>query len=212
MQKVSKTPLCIYTVAWPPLKNNLIFVVSWEIMDAKHIVRTGVFYHSISSGATFFAWQYHHRSFNSEKGRPKRYENAINYSVLKPTMFLACTKKLHHAVKLAVLVSASGQTRCFWPAGAGGCVCDRSSCCDRSGQPSRRDIEMLPETVVGQIMAQLSRDTAERLRKSCVFRGALASRWEIPNLSPASLSWLLGSSSSSFHSSDWSKQHISTIP
>lgn len=34
-----------------------------------------------------------------------------------------------------------------------------------------RDIEMLPETVVGQIMAQLSRDTAERLRKSCVFRG-----------------------------------------
>ena len=53
---------------------------------------------------------------------------------------------------------------------------------------------MLPETVVGQIMAQLSRDTAERLRKSCVFRGALASRWEIPNLSPASLSWLLGSS------------------
>ena len=188
MQKVSKTPLCIYTVAWPPLKNNLIFVVSWEIMDAKHIVRTGVFYHSISSGATFFAWQYHHRSFNSEKGRPKRYENAINYSVLKPTMFLACTKKLHHAVKLAVLVSASGQTRCFWPACAGGCVCDRSSCCDRSGQPSRRDIEMLPETVVGQIMAQLSRDTAERLRKSCVFRGALASRWEIPNLSPASLS------------------------
>lgn len=34
-----------------------------------------------------------------------------------------------------------------------------------------RDIEMLPESVVGQIMAQLSRDTAERLRKSCVFKG-----------------------------------------
>lgn len=34
-----------------------------------------------------------------------------------------------------------------------------------------RDIDMLPESVVGQIMAQLSRDTAERLRKSCVFKG-----------------------------------------
>ena len=34
-----------------------------------------------------------------------------------------------------------------------------------------RDIELLPEKVVGQIMAQLSADTAERLRKSCVFRG-----------------------------------------
>lgn len=41
----------------------------------------------------------------------------------------------------------------------------------------RRDIEMLPESVVGQIMAQLSRDTAERLRKSCVFKGMVDLGW-----------------------------------
>lgn len=34
-----------------------------------------------------------------------------------------------------------------------------------------RDIKILPAKVVGQIMAQLSADTAERLRRSCVFRG-----------------------------------------
>lgn len=36
---------------------------------------------------------------------------------------------------------------------------------------------MLPESVVGQIMAQLSRDTAERLRKSCVFKGMVDLGW-----------------------------------
>ena len=34
-----------------------------------------------------------------------------------------------------------------------------------------KDLRLLPPLVVGQMRAQLSADTAQRLRKSCVFRG-----------------------------------------
>lgn len=34
-----------------------------------------------------------------------------------------------------------------------------------------KDLQLLPKQVVGQMRAQLSADTAQRLRKSCVFRG-----------------------------------------
>lgn len=209
-----------------PFKNNLIFAVLWEIKHAKHIVRSGGFYYSISSSAIFFAWQYHHRSFNSEKGRrPKRYENAINCSVLKLTMFSTCTKKLHPAIKLAVLVPRGRQAFFGLPVLAGLFVTvllvatvpgshqggTLRCCLRRSWGRSWHNSPGTPQSDCGRVAfseVPWHQDGRSPACPRLSFPSLIPWRRAARILHP--LSWLLGSSS--FHCSDWSKQHASTVP